>query len=195
MAVRLPLAVRPGARAECVDGPRPCPWYGCRHHLGLHQSAGGELRVRELEDLAETCVLDLVDANPDGMPLEAIAAAIGLGSVEAVRTIETKALSKIPGRSPGLRDHAAEDHRDRARRSTGLVQDAAQVEEVEETIDATPEEDAGCTFLDSDAAACALVHRILEKRACVRALVDTSAPSTQQRELVAPAGDMPGEKT
>lgn len=24
---------RPLTRADCVDGPRPCPWVGCRHHL------------------------------------------------------------------------------------------------------------------------------------------------------------------
>ncbi len=26
---------RPRTRGDCADGPRPCPWYRCRHHLGL----------------------------------------------------------------------------------------------------------------------------------------------------------------
>ena len=26
---------RPLTRAECKDGPRPCPWVSCRHHLLL----------------------------------------------------------------------------------------------------------------------------------------------------------------
>ncbi len=28
-------APRPRTRAECIDGPRPCPWVSCRHHLAL----------------------------------------------------------------------------------------------------------------------------------------------------------------
>lgn len=26
---------RPTKRSECIDGPRPCPWVSCRHHLLL----------------------------------------------------------------------------------------------------------------------------------------------------------------
>jgi len=26
---------RPKTRADCIDGPRPCPWLGCRYHLGV----------------------------------------------------------------------------------------------------------------------------------------------------------------
>lgn len=31
---------RPTKRSECVDGPRPCPWVSCRHHLLLEISHG-----------------------------------------------------------------------------------------------------------------------------------------------------------
>lgn len=29
-------AERPRTRGDCVNGPRPCPWVGCRHHLYLN---------------------------------------------------------------------------------------------------------------------------------------------------------------
>ena len=36
------LPQRPKTRGGGADGPRPCPWYGCKHHLGLdvHPAAG-----------------------------------------------------------------------------------------------------------------------------------------------------------
>lgn len=30
---------RPRTRAQCQDGPRPCPWVACRHHLLLEVAA------------------------------------------------------------------------------------------------------------------------------------------------------------
>ena len=30
---------RPITRADCIDGPRPCPWVSCRHHLLLEIAA------------------------------------------------------------------------------------------------------------------------------------------------------------
>jgi len=30
---------KPRTRAECVDGPRPCPYVSCQHHLYLDVSA------------------------------------------------------------------------------------------------------------------------------------------------------------
>lgn len=31
---------RPRTRGECKDGPRPCPWVSCRHHLLLEIASG-----------------------------------------------------------------------------------------------------------------------------------------------------------
>src|SRR5581483_1287305 len=76
-----PLPPRPRTRGECVDGPRPCPWVGCRHHLaldvnyvfdGAKRVPGETLRIHalldprdpDLEVLAETCSLDVADATP-----------------------------------------------------------------------------------------------------------------------------------
>jgi len=35
---------RPRTRAECEHGPRPCPWYGCKYHLGLDVEETGTIR-------------------------------------------------------------------------------------------------------------------------------------------------------
>lgn len=68
----LPAGQRPRTRAECEPGVgmRPCPWVGCRHHLYLDVKEGGLLRFNfpgpdgkgvELEELKETCSLDVAD--------------------------------------------------------------------------------------------------------------------------------------
>ena len=56
---------RPKTRGDCADAPRPCPWVGCRHHLYLEVRKAGALKLNfgrlELEDLEETCSLDVAD--------------------------------------------------------------------------------------------------------------------------------------
>lgn len=67
---------RPKTRADCVDGPRPCPWVACRHHLAIDFSPSmASIRVAEdileppdpkkpwLESL-ESCALDVADRGP-----------------------------------------------------------------------------------------------------------------------------------
>lgn len=86
---------RPQTRGECVDGPRPCPWVSCRHHLYM-DTEGGNLHVSrpttDLQDMKETCSLDVADERE--RTLEEVAALMGL-SRERVRQIETRALKKI----------------------------------------------------------------------------------------------------
>jgi hypothetical protein len=63
------LQERPKTRGDCVNGPRPCPWVGCRHHLYVDVKEGPDgrqfLRMNfpgiALEDLKETCSLDVAD--------------------------------------------------------------------------------------------------------------------------------------
>ena len=56
---------RPLTRGECVDGPRPCPWVGCRHNLFLDVNDDGGIRFRdptvEPDVVAESCSLDVAD--------------------------------------------------------------------------------------------------------------------------------------
>ncbi len=57
---------RPRTRGDCQEGPRPCPFVGCRYHLFLHVSEKtGALKLAfpglEVEDLGESCALDVAD--------------------------------------------------------------------------------------------------------------------------------------
>lgn len=57
---------RPKTRGDCVSGPRPCPWVGCRHHLYLEVSEfTGRIKVAfpgaQPWHLAESCSLDVAD--------------------------------------------------------------------------------------------------------------------------------------
>jgi hypothetical protein len=88
---------RPRTRADCIDGPRPCPYVGCRHNLHLDVTQFGAIAhlgdpKREAWDAspAHSCVLDLVDANPGGMKLEDIGELLGI-TRERVRQIERAA--------------------------------------------------------------------------------------------------------
>lgn len=54
---------RPRTRADCIDGPRPCPYVGCRHHLYLDVDARGGLHLPEIEpwEMRRSCALDIAD--------------------------------------------------------------------------------------------------------------------------------------
>ena len=91
------FARRPKTRADCVDGPRPCPWAGCRHHLGVEVNPDtGSLKHVfgdvPIEDVEHTCSLDVADLG--GATLEDVAAATGL-TRERVREIETIGLERM----------------------------------------------------------------------------------------------------
>lgn len=88
-------ALRPKTRGDCEDGPRPCPWAGCRYHLYLDVSARGSLKINfphlEIEDMAATCALD--EARY-GMMLAEVGRLMNL-TRERARQIETKSLVKM----------------------------------------------------------------------------------------------------
>lgn len=64
------MAKPPRTRAECENGPRPCPWARCRYHLGVEvrlfrpgNNATAYATVREVpnwDDGRPTCCLDVV---------------------------------------------------------------------------------------------------------------------------------------
>lgn len=84
---------RPRTRGDCVNGVRPCPCFSCRHHLGL-ELVGRNLRpkFRELEEMLETCSLDLADRGEHN--LQQVGDVFGIVR-ERTRQIEAKALAKL----------------------------------------------------------------------------------------------------
>ena len=97
-------AERPHTRAECKDGPRPCPWVACKHHLYLdiNPNTGSiKLNFPDLEpwELAHTCALDVADAG--ARTLEEIGEITNL-TRERVRQVEVRGLLELRGRSRAL---------------------------------------------------------------------------------------------
>lgn len=85
-------AERPKTRGDCVNGIRPCPWVGCRHHLYLNVSeATGSMTQNfpktPVWDLKESCSLDVVDKNPGGLNMTELGELLSL-TKERIRQIE-----------------------------------------------------------------------------------------------------------
>ncbi len=96
---------RPMARADCVNGERPCPFVSCKHHLFLDVSARtGAIKLNfpdlEVWDMSETCALDVADRG--GTTLEEVGAIMNL-TRERIRQVEVKGLAKLHA----LRDMSA----------------------------------------------------------------------------------------
>ncbi len=96
---------RPRTREECRGGPRPCPWVGCGHHLAWSSVAQGtpaglavDRAVDQLSADRPSCVLDVIDAHPDGLGLAEVGELFGV-TRERIRQIEFKALERLPRRT------------------------------------------------------------------------------------------------
>lgn len=87
---------RPRTRADCIDGPRPCPWVGCRHHLYLEVTEKGGIKYNfpnlEPEDLPVSCSLDVAERGRH--ILEIVGTVLNL-TRERCRQIEAVALRKL----------------------------------------------------------------------------------------------------
>ena len=87
------MLARPKTRGDCIDGPRPCPWAGCRHSLVLNVSFVGTIKMAP--EHSETCSLDVADtADADDVTLADCGKMMGL-TRERVRQIEAAALAKL----------------------------------------------------------------------------------------------------
>ena len=88
---------KPRSRAECTEGPRPCPVVSCKHHLYIDVSPRtGAIKLHfpdlEVWELNESCALDVADRG--GMTLEDVGAIMNL-TRERIRQVEVKALAKL----------------------------------------------------------------------------------------------------
>jgi hypothetical protein len=98
-------ADRPTQRSECKDGPRPCPWVACKHHLYLDiNPRTGSIKINfpDLEpwELQQTCALDVADNG--GLTLEEIGLITNL-TRERVRQVEVRGLLTLRAHSNALR--------------------------------------------------------------------------------------------
>ncbi len=96
---------KPRNRAECADGPRPCPYVSCKHHLYIDVSPRtGAIKLNfpdiEVWEMGESCALDVADRG--GTTLEDVGAIMNL-TRERIRQVEVKALAKLEA----LRDMTA----------------------------------------------------------------------------------------
>jgi hypothetical protein len=89
--------LRPRSRAECANGPRPCMFISCKHHLYLDVNpATGSIKLnfpdKEIWELGETCALDVADKG--GITLEEVGTIMNL-TRERIRQVETRGLLKL----------------------------------------------------------------------------------------------------
>jgi len=97
---------KPRTRADCMDGPRPCPFVSCKYHLYLEAGRGrGSIKLLfpdiEPWELGETCLLDVAELG--GVTMEATAVMLNL-TKERVRQIQQKALAKLEAQPGALRE-------------------------------------------------------------------------------------------
>ncbi len=101
---------RPRTRAECVDGLRPCPFVGCRHHLFLDVDEQGGIRLNfpdlAPEELAESCSLDVADS--DGLSLDEVAELLNVTGAR-LQQIEQAALGRARERLAAMGIGKADD--------------------------------------------------------------------------------------
>jgi hypothetical protein len=88
---------RPRARSECVNGPRPCLFVSCKHHLFLDVNPEtGSVKLnfpdKEVWELEETCALDIAERG--GITLEEVGEILNL-TRERIRQLEVDALKKM----------------------------------------------------------------------------------------------------
>ena len=95
------LLERPRVRGDCIDGPRPCPWALCRHHLYLEVLEDGALKLnfpgRALEQLEQTCSLDVADEGEQSV--ERIGELLNLTG-RRVQQIEREVVTRLAKQGP-----------------------------------------------------------------------------------------------
>jgi len=152
---------KPKTRAQCLDGPRPCPYVSCKHHLFLDVSAKTgaiKLNFPDLEawEMNESCALDVADRG--GTTLEDVGAIMNL-TRERIRQVEVKALAKLEALRDmsSLRDYVDEGPVGKRRLPvlTRTAEEEVDEEEADEEDDMDVEDD-DIDSEDADAPAMAL---------------------------------------
>lgn len=92
---------RPRTRADCINGPRPCLFVACKHHLYLDVNpATGSIKInfpdKEPWELEDSCALDVAERG--GITLEEVGEILNL-TRERVRQLEVEGLQKLKAES------------------------------------------------------------------------------------------------
>ncbi len=148
---------KPATRAECLDGPRPCPYVSCQHHLFLDVSARtGAIKLNfpdlEVWDMNESCALDVADRG--GTTLEDVGAIMNL-TRERIRQVEVKALAKLHALNDmmDLRDYIDEGPVGKRRLPVIVAPVDEDEDEDEETEDAAADGEADPAVVAEEAVA------------------------------------------
>lgn len=149
---------KPRRREECLDGPRPCPFVSCKHHLYIDVSPRtGAIKLNfpdlEVWEMNESCALDVADRG--GTTLEDVGAIMNL-TRERIRQVEVKALAKLEALRDmmALRDYVDEGPVGRRRLPKLSKADLAagkKTEEVEHDDDFDADDDLEADFEQLDA--------------------------------------------
>lgn len=88
---------RPKTRADCIDGPRPCPFVSCKFHLYLDvkdETQSIKLNFPHLEvwEMEHSCALDVSEQG--GLTLEDVGHILNL-TRERVRQVEVAGIEKL----------------------------------------------------------------------------------------------------
>lgn len=88
---------RPRTRGDCENGPRPCPWVACKHHLYLDVNPdNGTIKLvfptLQPEEMVRSCALDVADEGEH--TLEAVGELMNV-TRERVRQMESRATRKL----------------------------------------------------------------------------------------------------
>jgi hypothetical protein len=89
--------LRPKTRGQCMNGPRPCLFISCKHHLYLDVNPEtGSVKLnfpdKEIWELKYTCALDVADQG--GITLEDVGQIMNL-TRERIRQVEARGLLKL----------------------------------------------------------------------------------------------------
>lgn len=93
---RFPPTDRPKYRSECIAGPRPCPYVGCRYHLYIEVTNKGSIKYNQPQinvwELDPSCSLDVAQTGPQS--LSRVGRMLSI-TRERARQLEANAIEKM----------------------------------------------------------------------------------------------------
>jgi len=128
--------LRPRVRSDCIGGPRPCPWVGCKYHLYLDinpRTGSIKLNFPDIEpwEMTRSCVLDIADEGP--VTLEDVGRIMNL-TRERIRQLEVAASEKVRSSRVAMeyREFHRESPRSPAHAAPPVRPEAEEEDEVED---------------------------------------------------------------